>query len=120
MRPSTADGISASTLMPGSAYSLLAQLRIGSLRVHRPYDLRRELAVRSLLPLDVDHVVRALLAVRLRVGGELRASEEGHDVDLVERRLHLGGVGRARVLERLLQDQTRRVSTGRVVRGRRV
>src|SRR5439155_26453143 len=141
MRPSIADGISASKLTSASApwaktwfsqglrpcrpgygapRNLLAELCVRGLGLCRPYDLRGELAVGTLLPLDVDHVVRDLLAVGLRVRRELRASEEGHDVGLVERRSQLGGVGRSSVLERALEDEARGEPPGRVVRGRAV
>src|SRR5438094_163392 len=78
--------------LPMRSRALLAELRLRGRCVGGPDDLRRELAVGTLLPLHVDHVVRDLLAVRLGVERELHATVEEHDVDLVERRLHLGGV----------------------------
>src|SRR6266511_1580483 len=122
MRPSTADGISASRLMPGLSflYVLLAELGVGGLRLERPDDLRRQLARAVPLPLDVDHLVADLLAVQLRVGRELDATVEREEVHLVERGADRLGAGAPRLFQRALEREPGGVTPRRVIRRRRV
>src|SRR3984893_6213023 len=68
----------------------------------------------AVLPLEHDHLVGDLEAVRL----DLVVAERGLDLHLQELLAHLVRVERARPLDRLPVDQAARVAAGRVVRGR--
>jgi hypothetical protein len=61
-----------------------AQHGVGRLRFERPDDLFDQLAGAILLPLDVNHRVGRLLAVRLGVVAELDVTVERLQVDCVE------------------------------------
>src|ERR1700728_4961784 len=91
--------------------------QIGGLRRFRPDDLSRQRTV-LLLQLCKHHLVADLQLVVRRIGGDLVAAVEGRDIHCVERRHHLVGVDRSRLLDSMLQKDAAGIARGRMIIGR--
>ena len=86
----------------------------------RPHDLFIQFSGPVLLPLREHHGVGNLQPMLVGSGGELGLSEEGGQVGRVHGVGDLGGIQRARLFNRVLQDKPGGISSRRFVARRRV